>query len=145
MTPVSTYLYVDAFNELNAVFDEMIKSNLDLVLPDSSAIIDLQLSTAMSSQGLKRRDLRGENTISFQDVDEEDDEEIIDILRNNDFENDAGEIEIGDGTATHPRRTAIGARSILYVRLQKTLYVSVPSIGEGCLLYTSDAADILRV
>ena len=130
MTPVSTYLYVDAFNELNAVFDEMIKSNLDLVLPDSSAIIDLQLSTAMSSQGLKRRDLRGENTISFQDVDEED-EEIIDILRNNDFENDAGEIEIGDGTATHPRRTAIGTRSILYVRLQKTLYVSVPSIGEG--------------
>ena len=93
MAPVSTYLYVDAFNELNAVFDEMIKSNLDIVLPDSSAIIDLQLSTSMSSQGLKRRVLREENAIGFQDVDEED-EEIFDILRNDDYENDAGEIEI---------------------------------------------------
>ena len=129
MAPVSTYLYVDAFNELNAVFDEMIKSNLDIVLPDSSAIIDLQLSTSMSSQGLKRRDLREENAIGFQDVDEED-EEIFDILRNDDYENDAGEIEIGDGTATNPRRTEY-YEQILYVRLQKTLYVSVPSIGEG--------------
>ena len=128
MTPVNTYLYVDAFNELNAVFDELIKSNLGLILPDSSAVIDLQLSTVMSSQGLKRRDLREENGIEAgvlgkdDDLEEVVDEEIFDILRNEDRVEEAPGLN---------RRTAIGTRSILYVRLQKTLHVSVPSIGEG--------------
>ena len=87
MTPVNTYLYVDAFNELNSVFDELIKSNLDLILPDSSAVIDLQLSTVMSSQGLKRRDLREENGIEVEENDDDletVDEEIFDILRSED-------------------------------------------------------------
>ena len=138
MTPVNTYLYVDAFNELNAIFDEMIQSNLDLILPDSSAVIDLQLSTVMSSQGLKRRDLREENGIGVEmkedDLEEEVvDEEIFDILRNEDLVEEPKSNEIGnDGGTDNPRRrTAIGTRSILYVRLQKTLHVSLPSIGEG--------------
>ena len=144
MTPVNTYLYVDAFNELNAVFDEMIRSNLDLILPDSSAVIDLQLSTVMSSQGLKRRDLREENGIGVEgkddDLEEVVDEEIFDILRNEDRVEDTLGFHLvptidkidNDGGADNPRRrTAIGTRSILYVRLQKTLHVSLPSIGEG--------------
>lgn len=144
MTPVNTYLYVDAFNELNAVFDEMIRSNLDLILPDSSAVIDLQLTTVMSSQGLKRRDLREENGIGVEvkddDLEEVVDEEIFDILRNEDRVEDTlgfhlaptiDKIDNDGGTDNPRRRTAIGTRSILYVRLQKTLHVSLPSIGEG--------------
>lgn len=144
MTPVNTYLYVDAFNEVNAVFDELIKSNLDLILPDSSGVIDLQLSTVMSSQGLKRRDLREENGIEVEvkddDLEEVVDEEIFDILRNEDRVEDTPGLHLAptnnkmgnDGGTDNPRRrTAIGTRSILYVRLQKTLHVSVPSIGEG--------------
>ena len=144
MTPVNTYLYVDAFNELNAVFDELIKSNLDLILPDSSAVVDLQLSTVMSSQGLKRRDLREENGIEVE-VKEDDletvvDEEIFDILRSEDRVEEAPGFNLAlmnnkmgdDGGTDNPRRrTAIGTRSILYVRLRKTLHISVPSIGEG--------------
>ena len=143
MTPVNTYLYIDAFNELNAVVDDMIKTNLDSVLPDPSAIVGLQLSTVMSSQGLKRRDLREQNGIKFEEEDgfeQGDDEEIFDILRSEYQEEEedtprfelASTNEVGDGDGNTPRRrTAIGTRSILYVRLQKTLHISVPSIGEG--------------
>ena len=118
MTPVNTYLYVDAFNELNKVFDDMIMSNL--ILPDAQVVKSMDISTVMSSQGLKRRGL------------EEEDDEDVDLLRidggsNNGIVSDSGG---SDDDGVH-RRTRFGSSPTLYVRLQKTLFLSVPSIGEG--------------